>query len=236
MENKEFLRQFLEQAKKPIPCTWRVQSFSKNKPVATVMAYIDARDAMDVLDAYAAYGWHREHYMVESKVYCKVGIVFPDGSIQWRSDCGTESNQDAEKGQASDSFKRACVNWGIGRFLYDLPIQYVTTNAKKEASNYPYCIDEQGKQIWDLTKHINSKIPNAPKAPNATHETAQPTPQTAGRSNVEIPAHIVKQLESVSSRAELEKAWADNPGWHKEDKFLKAFQAIAKNYPKPQTA
>ncbi len=174
MENSEYLKTLLAQLKKPIPCTWRVQSYSKNKPSATVMAYIDARDAMDVLDAYCVFGWHREHYLVENKVYCRVGIVMPDGSVMWRSDCGTESNQDAEKGQASDSFKRACVNFGIGRFLYDLPIQYLPTNVKKEGNNYPHCIDEQGKQIWDLTTYINNKNPNAPNAPKAPITPPEP--------------------------------------------------------------
>lgn len=156
MENQEFLKSLLTELKKPIPAQWRVQSFSKHKPQATVMAYIDARDAMEMLDNHAIFGWHREHYVVDGKVYCKVGIVMPDGSIQWRSDCGTESNTDAEKGQSSDSFKRACVNFGIGRFLYDLEIQYITADAKKEGNNYPNCIDEKGQKIWDLTTYINN--------------------------------------------------------------------------------
>ena len=183
MDNETYIKELLPLLKKPIPCTWRVQSYSKNKPLATVMAYIDARDAMDVLDEHCKYGWTREHYLIENKVYCRVGIVMPDGSIQTRSDCGTESKEDAEKGQASDSFKRACVNWGVGRFLYDLKVQYVTTNAKKEANTYPFCIDEQGKQIWDLTKHVNGK--SAPKAmavilpdvPMALPELIPNTPQ-----------------------------------------------------------
>lgn len=168
--NQEYLKGLLANLKKPIPHQWRVQSYSKNKPVATVMAYIDARDAQETLDAYCTYGWHREHYEIDGKVYCRVGIVMPDNTIQWRSDCGTESNQDKEKGQSSDSFKRACVNFGIGRFLYDLEVKYVTANAKKEASNYPHCIDEQGKQIWDMTKYINNLNPNAPKAPKQVEE------------------------------------------------------------------
>ena len=173
MENKDFLHDLLENLRKPIPAHWRVQSFSKKKPVATVMAYIEARDAMDTLDAYAVYGWHREHYVVDSKVYCKVGIVMPDNTIMWRSDCGVESNTDGEKGQSSDSFKRACVNFGIGRFLYDLPVQYVTASEVKTASNYPHCIDENGKQIWDLNTYINNKLSNgkAPAKPEAQKDS-----------------------------------------------------------------
>jgi len=40
-------------------------------------------------------------------------------------DTGTESNTEKEKGLASDSFKRACFNWGIGRELYTAPFIWV---------------------------------------------------------------------------------------------------------------
>lgn len=155
--NEDYLKRLIPLLRKPIESQWRVQSFSKSKPVATVMAYIDQRDLMDVLDAYCDYGWQKTYQEVAGNLFCSIGINMPDGTTQWRSDCGVESNQDSEKGRASDAAKRAGVNWGVGRFLYDMKIQYVTTNAKKDAGNYPHCIDEQGKQIWDLTEHINNK-------------------------------------------------------------------------------
>ena len=155
--NDVFLKELNKNLSKEIPHKWRVQSFSKNKPSATVVAYIDARDASDLLNEYATYGWSDEYYEVSGNTYCKVGIVMPDGTTQWRSDCGVESNQDAEKGQASDAFKRACVKWGVGRFLYSLGIEYVNANETKTANNWPYPIDEQGKRIWDLTEYINNK-------------------------------------------------------------------------------
>ena len=155
--NEEFLKELNENLSQTIPYKWRVQSFSKVKPSATVVAYIDARDASDVLNQYATYGWHDDYYEVGGNTYCKVGIVMPDGSVMWRSDCGTESNQDKEKGQASDAFKRACVKWGIGRFLYKLGMEYVQANEVKTDKNFPYPVDEQGKRIWDLTKYISEK-------------------------------------------------------------------------------
>lgn len=158
--NEEFLKELNQNLSKTISHKWRVQSFSKNpekKPSATVVAYIDARDASDLLNEYAIYGWSDEYYEVAGNTYCKVGVVMPDGSMMWRSDCGVVSNTDAEKGQASDAFKRACVKWGIGRFLYSLGIEYVNANEVKTQSNFPYPVDEQGKRIWDLTKYINEK-------------------------------------------------------------------------------
>ena len=167
---QEYLKRLLPLLKKPIPHEWRVQSYSKTKPQATVMAYINARDAQDVLDAYCEYGWHRKHQMLNDRLYCSIGIEMPNGTIQWREDCGTESNEDKEKGQASDAFKRSAVNWGIGRFLYEMDIKYITASEKKAPNTFPHPVDDQGKRIWDMTKHINGLNPNAPKAPKALVE------------------------------------------------------------------
>lgn len=152
--NEEFLKELNKNLSQTIPHKWRVQSFSKNKPSATVVAYIDSRNASDQLNEYAIYGWSDEYYEVAGNTYCRVGIVMPDGTVLYRSDCGVESNQDAEKGQASDAFKRACVKWGIGRFLYNLDIEYVNANEVKTQSNWPYAVDEQGQRIWDMTEYI----------------------------------------------------------------------------------
>ena len=153
--NQDYLKRLLPLLKEVIPHQWRVQSFSKQKPIATVMAYIDQRDLMEVLDKHCTYGWQKKYEEIAGNLFCSIGINMPDGTTQWRSDCGVESNQDAEKGRASDAAKRAGVNWGVGRFLYDLEIQYVDANEVKTQTNYPYCVDKKGNRIYDLTKHIN---------------------------------------------------------------------------------
>lgn len=87
----------------------------------SLLLYKNARVDMAILDeTVGAAKWQREHYECKGNLYCRVGIDC-DGSWVWKSDCGTESNTEAEKGEASDSFKRACVNWGIGRELYTAP-------------------------------------------------------------------------------------------------------------------
>lgn len=156
-KDSEFLKELNVNLSRHIPHKWRVQSFSKNKPVATLVAYIDSRDASDVLNEYAIYGWSDEYYEVSGNTYCKVGIVLPSGKIMWKSDVGVDSNTDPEKGKASDAFKRACVKWGIGRFLYNLGNEYVTASEVKTNGNYPYLIDEQGKRIYDINAYVNNK-------------------------------------------------------------------------------
>lgn len=102
----------------------RVQSAKENGIV--LLLYKNARVDMNILDeTVGAENWQREHYECKGNLFCRVGIKC-DGEWIWKSDCGIESNQDAQKGEASDSFKRACFNWGIGRTeLYSSPFIWI---------------------------------------------------------------------------------------------------------------
>lgn len=99
-----------------------------NRPDGVILlCYKDARVDMDILDeTYGSMGWQRTHEFKDGKLYCTVS-VWDDTKKQWisKEDVGTESNTEAEKGQASDSFKRANFNWGIGRELYTAPLIWV---------------------------------------------------------------------------------------------------------------
>jgi hypothetical protein len=202
--NEQFIAELISNLSQEISHKWRVQSFSKNKPSATVVAYIDARDGIDLLNKYAVYGWEREHYMVGNNTYCKVGIFMPDGSVQYRSDVGVESNTDGVKGEASDSFKRACVNWGIGGFLYDLGIEYVQANEAKTTTNYPYCIDDQGKRIWDLTKYMQDKrkgIKSSPAQP--IDSPKQPAPKPVATTVDDRASKAIAKLKAIARLNEV---------------------------------
>lgn len=89
---------------------------------ATLLLYKNARVDQDILDeTVGAMNWQRRH--LRDNANCEVGIYDTDKQEWvWKEDTGTESNTEAEKGLASDSFKRACVNWGIGRELYSSPV------------------------------------------------------------------------------------------------------------------
>lgn len=89
----------------------------------TMLLYKDARVDMDILDeTIGPMNWQRRHYLVGDNLHCEVSI-WDEEKKEWvsKSDVGVESNTEKEKGEASDSFKRACVNWGIGRELYTGP-------------------------------------------------------------------------------------------------------------------
>jgi len=146
----------LKELTKVIPHKWRVQSFSKRKPAASCVAYIDARDVMSALDDVCGpENWQSDFKEVDGKLFAGIGINC-GGEWIWKWDTGAESNIEKEKGEVSDGFKRAGVKWGIGRFLYDLKVHYVKANAIKKEGVYPHVVDDQGKQVWDLTEYINN--------------------------------------------------------------------------------
>lgn len=109
----------------------RVQSVKQNGLV--LLLYKDARCDMRILDeTVGVENWQREHYECKGNLFCRVGIsTYAFGASRydetwvWKSDCGVESNTEAQKGEASDSFKRACFNWGIGRELYTAPFIWI---------------------------------------------------------------------------------------------------------------
>jgi len=147
----------LKDLTKEIPYQWRVQSFSKNKPACSCVAYIDARDVMNLLDkVVGACNWQDDYRVVHGQLFAGIGIKCGNDWV-WKWDTGTESQTEKEKGIVSDSFKRAAVKWGVGRFLYDLPITYIPANEVKGSGNYPYPVDENGKRIYDITKYINER-------------------------------------------------------------------------------
>lgn len=117
----------------------------------TLLLYKNARCDMAILDeTVGSENWQRKHYEVKDNMYCSVGI-WSESKQQWiwKDDCGTESNTEKEKGEASDSFKRACVNWGIGRELYTSPFVFIPckTKERENAKGYDLPADEKYKRF-----------------------------------------------------------------------------------------
>lgn len=96
-----------------------------NEKGVTLLLYKDARVDQNILDeTVGAMNWQRRH--TRDNANCVVSIWDAEKEM-WieKEDTGKESNTEAEKGLASDSFKRACFNWGIGRELYTSPFIWV---------------------------------------------------------------------------------------------------------------
>lgn len=116
----------------------------------TLLLYKDARVDMDILDeTVGAKNWQRTH--TRDNANCIIEI-WDEDKKQWicKEDTGTESFTEKEKGLASDSFKRAGFNWGIGRELYTAPFIYIPQEDKEGESNFELR-DKNGK-ITTFTK------------------------------------------------------------------------------------
>lgn len=107
----------------------------------TMLLYKDARCDMNILDeTVGEFNWQRDHKEIKGTVYCGVGINGRGQSTHdewvWKWDAGAESYTEKEKGEASDSFKRACVNWGIGRELYTAPLIFIRAKTEPVGNGY----------------------------------------------------------------------------------------------------
>lgn len=98
-----------------------------NEKGLNLLLYKDARVDQKILDeTFGIFGWRRSHQCIDGNLYCTVE-VFDREKGEWvsKQDVGTTGYTEKEKSQASDSFKRACFNWGIGRELYTAPFIWV---------------------------------------------------------------------------------------------------------------
>lgn len=116
-----------EQLKRPFPASrvhWRVGRKSNQR--AMVLAYIDARDVMQRLDDVMGPGEWQAEYLPPTNgiVICRMGLNI-NGEWIWKANGAGETQVEGEKGSCSDAFKRAAVLWGIGRYLYSLPNEWV---------------------------------------------------------------------------------------------------------------
>ena len=90
--------------------------------------------------------WKNEFAVIGENLFCGISIKIDNEWIT-KFDCGTESNIEKEKGEASDSFKRAAVQWGIGRFLYSLDTKNGNGNSPTPKEHNPKSEEERVKVL-----------------------------------------------------------------------------------------
>lgn len=101
-----------------------------------LLLYKDARCDMRILDeVFGVFNWQRKHENIEGQLFCTVS-VYDEQKKLWisKQDVGVESYSDEIKGRASDAFKRACFNFGIGRELYTAPFIWISDKGATKES------------------------------------------------------------------------------------------------------
>ena len=218
----------LKDLKKEIPFKWKVQTAKYGK--AHIVAYIDARDVQDILDeVVGAENWKDQYSVINGNLYCGIGIKVNDEWVtKW--DVGVESSFDKEKGNSSDAFKRAAVKWGVGRFLYSLPILTLKTGIhnKKE-----YPAFDNGTIIWDKEQfnEFCNEIYKSGQYDRTRIRTAPAKPQP--KTEVKTLSQLIEEVNGAKSREELTAIWNKNKNEFKSNKkFTDAVTEKSLQFPK----
>lgn len=112
---------------------------------AVLLLYKTARTDADLLDeTVGSENWTNDFKVVDGTLYGGIGVDYGYGKgLVWKWDAGTESNTEAEKGRASDAFKRAGFKHGIGRELYSAPFVFIPAAKCNIKST-----ERQGKTVY----------------------------------------------------------------------------------------
>lgn len=155
-----------------------------NDKGAFILLYKTARTDADILDeTVGAQNWENDFKLVDGVLYGGIGIDYlGNGHLVWKWDAGTESNTEAEKGRASDAFKRAGFKHGIGRELYSAPFIWIEAAKcnrlqRNEKTGKWQCFDQfdVAEIAYDDSERVKSLTISLKGKPVFTFG-AQPTP------------------------------------------------------------
>jgi hypothetical protein len=207
--------------------SWRVGSTTQDKKRGMALAYIDARDVQDRLDAVCGpENWQCRYSHTQGKTVCEIGINVrgtsqqrltqqDDGSILvdtlwvWKADGAGDTDFEAEKGALSDAFKRAAVRWGIGRYLYDVDAPWV--EIEPAGKSFKIAQGEYAKLRAVLTKGAPA-APPPPPAPKQTNGKGfhLVDPKTAKVTVCPLASKFLEELEHNMAQGDPVQWWGAN--------------------------
>ena len=178
-----------------------------NEKGLSLLLYKDARVDMKILDeVYGQFNWQRKHEVIGGNLYCTVSI-WDEEKHQWISkmDVGTKSNTEQEKGEASDSFKRACFSHGIGRELYTAPFIWISadkTNIHRKNDRY---VTYDKFRVTDIAYNDNREI----------------TGLSIGNQDGRIVYSLMEKRAGQTGSSKSERKQTELPGADKQEKMKK---------------
>ena len=189
----------------------------------SLLMYKDARVDMRLLDeVVGAENWQRKHELIDGQLFCTVSIRNEKGEWVGKQDVGTESNTEKEKGRASDAFKRACFNWGVGRELYSCPFVWVNLaqnewKANASGKSQPRVKFHVSDIAYDDNRNVSRLVIKddkgsvrftfgAAQQPQPQQQAAQQAQQQARpqpNADDEALKRVLSQVDKVNTRQEL---------------------------------
>ena len=206
----------------------------------SLLLYKDARVDMRLLDeVYGPMNWKRDHELINGNLFCTL-YIWDAEKKEWvsKQDVGTESYTEKEKGQASDAFKRAGFNWGIGRELYTSPFIWInladdetylrgqnrSLNTKFSVKEIGYneyrevdklvIVDNKGNVRYTFG-NVNEKVSD----PSSKKKAQQAAKKIAGvYSGAELQTALSEMSRTIS-RKEMNEVWQKYPNLHNVNEF-----------------
>lgn len=228
-----------------------------NEKGLSLLLYKDARVDQKILDeTFGMFGWKRSHQSIDGSLYCTVEI-FDKEIGEWiaKQDVGTTGYTEKEKSQASDSFKRACFNWGIGRELYSAPFIWVPAakvQIQKKDNRY-YCNEDfqvasikynasreiaglsitgdKGKSIfeWKIQDKDIRKDSSADKEPIKKEPAKKGTVKKKSLSEMQMKGLETElQRTGVAMEAVQERYHVEDPMQMSEETYNRVMKALSK--------
>ena len=210
----------------------------------SLLLYKTARVDRAILDEeFGAMGWQNDFKVIDGKMYGGIGVWHNDlDEWIWRWDCGTESNTEAEKGQASDCFKRAGFKWGIGVELYTAPFIWLNVDVKQEGGKWklanPFTkysvksieynndsisnleiVDDKGNTVYSMGKKVTKP----------THKTEEKVVEPVETIKTDSNVIIAIGLRASNNMKELLAVYNENKTQIESDPNLKSiFKEVKK--------
>lgn len=156
----------------------------------TLLLYKNARVDRAMLDEeFGKMNWSCKYSEHKGNLFCSIGVYDPDKKEWvWKEDCGTESQTEKEKGEASDAFKRAGFRWGIGIELYNAPRIYAPV-ATDKVGDYKYKLHNSRDMSGLFVSYIKTEDGKV---------TALDIAQKAGRATPKVVWSTDKRKEGMS--------------------------------------
>lgn len=213
-------------------------SMASEKGVSLLL-YKDARVDQRILDeTFGLFGWKRSHQCIDGNLYCTVE-VYNKETGEWisKQDVGTNGYAEKEKSQASDSFKRACFNWGIGRELYTAPFIWIPAekaDIRKKGDKF-YCSSRFSVNSIEYNgsrEIVGLSIVDGNR--RVVYELKGKTEAGAGKAGQAVSDARMDSLEKelqrtgVKMEAVKDRYQIDNPMEMSEETYRKVMNALAK--------
>lgn len=202
----------------------------------TLLLFQNSRTAMNAFDSmFGEFGWQVEYYDAGGQMYCRIGVYDDErGEWIWKSDTGSESNIEAEKGFSSDCLKRTAVRWGYARELYSAP-RIVINNDNK--FNTYYCrsigydnnrkinqltiVDRTGNVVfnWAAGQTLQMQQQEHKPVTQKTNNNVFVIQEKPENSKTMLPRYAFAKISNTQNMNDLKCIWDANPNWQGNNNF-----------------